>query len=212
MLFAQQSGQPGTSQSGQTNQSSQADQSGQSGNRADQSNQSGTSAKQSGHAGHETAGSAGGASTLNKQDHHFVMEAARGGLMEVQVSQMAQQKATSDEIKQYARQLEQDHTKANEQLKAIAKERGVELPADLGPHQAMVSQLNGLSGAEFDRTFMKMQVNHHKKDVNSFRKESKNSMDSDLREFAGSTLPTLEQHLRQAQTLASQTGTRGRSK
>jgi putative membrane protein len=210
LVFAQQSGSTGNSgQSGQSGSGSTA----QSADRTSEGNRSGTSA-QAGHSGQHSAGqhSGTGAATLGRQDHHFMMEAARGGMMEVQVAQMAQQKAASDEVKQYARQLEQDHSKANEKLKAIAQERGVQLPSDLGPHQAMVSQLNNLSGEEFDRQFMKMQVQHHKKDINQFRKQTKSSMDSDLREFASSNLPTLEQHLRQAQTLASQTGTRGRKR
>ena len=165
---------------------------------------------------HHSAGSAAHSTdapaTLSKNDHTFMIEAARGGLMEVQVAQMAQQKAASDDVKQYARQLEQDHSKANEKLKAIAQERGVQLPTDLGQHQTQVQSLNALSGEEFDRQFMKMQVQHHKKDVKQFSKQSKNSIDTDLREFAAGNLPTLEQRLRQAQTLASQTGTRSRSK
>ena len=141
-----------------------------------------------------------------------MMEAAQGGMMEVHMAQMAQQKAGSDEVKQYARQLEEDHKKANEKLKAIAQERGVQLPSDMPAHDASMTKINSLSGDEFDRAFMKMQVQHHKKDVNSFRKQSRSSMDTDLREFATSTLPTLEQHLQRAQTLAQQTGARSRSK
>lgn len=166
------------------------------------------------HEGHSAAGTQSGAGspTLGKQDHMFLMEAARGGMMEVQVAQMAQQKASSDEVKEYARQLEQDHSKANDRLKAIAQERGVSLPSDMAQHQTAISSLNNLSGEQFDHAFVRMQVTHHKKDLNQFRREVKNSMDSDLREFATSNLPTLEQHLQKAQTLASQTGTRGRKK
>lgn len=159
------------------------------------------------------------AGTLGKQDHNFLMNAAKSNMMEIQVAQMAQQKAASDEVKEYARQLEQDHKKANEKLKQIAQERGVDLPSDASHDKAMhekkadtkaMSQLQNLSGEQFDRAFMRMQVQHHKKDINSFRKYSKNSMDTDLRQFATATLPTLEQHLQQAQSLANQTGTRGR--
>jgi putative membrane protein len=151
------------------------------------------------------------ASTVSPKDHKFMVEAARGGKAEVELAQMAQQKASSDAVKQYARQLEQDHTEANKKLKAIAQERGVQLPDDLGQHQKTLDMLNSKSGEEFDRAFMKSQVQHHKKDINQFRKASKNVLDSDLREFATSTLPTLEQHLRQAETVTSQTGTRART-
>jgi putative membrane protein len=152
-----------------------------------------------------------GASMLNPKDEKFMMDAARGGMAEVRLAQIAQQKASSAEVKQYAQQLEQDHTKANEQLKTIAQERGVQLPTDLGPHQKTVDMLNNLSGEAFDRAYMKAQVKDHKKDIGEFRKASQNSMDSDLKTFASSTLPTLESHLSKAQTLTSQTGTRSRT-
>jgi len=148
---------------------------------------------------------------VGKQDQTFMMEAARGGLMEVQVAQLAQQKAQSDEIKEYARKLEQDHTKANEQLKQIAQERNVQLPTDLGSHAAQLSKFQSLSGEQFDREWIRMQVQHHKKDVSDFRKEANRGMDSDVKNFASTNLPVLEQHLSEAQRLQSSTGTRSRS-
>ena len=173
---------------------------------------SGSGAQATGsHQGHGSAGSAAGAATVGKQDHTFMMEAARGGMMEVQVAQLAQQKAQSDEIKEYARKLEQDHSKANDQLKQIAQERNVQLPTDLGPHAAQLSKFQNLSGDQFDREWIRMQVQHHRKDVSNFRKQANRGMDSDLKNFASSTLPVLEQHLSEAQRLQSSTGTRSRS-
>jgi putative membrane protein len=169
-----------------------------------QTNQTATAASGQGHDQH-------GSAMLGSWDSKFLMETARGGMAEVRLAQLAQQKASSEEVKQFARQLEQDHTKANEQLKAIAQERGVQLPTDLGQHQKIVDMLNNQSGEAFDREFMKAQVKHHKKDISEFRKATNKSMDSDLRNFASSTLPTLESHLSKAQTIASQTGTRART-
>jgi putative membrane protein len=157
------------------------------------------------HSGH-MAGAAGTGeqSMVSKQDHEFMTKAAMGGMAEVQLAQMAQQKAASQEVKDYARKLEQDHTKANEKLKAIAQERQVSLPSDIGPeHQQMVSKLNNLSGAEFDRAYIKMMVSDHKKDVKEFEREANRSMDTDLKEFASSTAPTLREHLTAAQQLQS---------
>lgn len=149
-------------------------------------------------------------STVGKSDHMFMTKTAQSGMMEVQAAEMAMQKAQSEEVKQYARKLKDDHTAANEKLMAIAKERGVQLPADMGPHQAMMSRMNNFSGADFDRAFMRAQVEHHKKDIKEFQKEANRGMDSDLKAFASSTLPTLEEHLRMAQNLANSTGTGAR--
>jgi putative membrane protein len=137
-----------------------------------------------------------------------MMEAAQGGMMEVRLAQMAQQKAASEEVKQYAQKLEQDHTKANEKLKKIAEERQVSLPTDLGKHQQEMAKFENLSGEAFDRAYIQMQVRDHKKDISAFRKQADRGMDTDLKEFASATLPELEQHLQQAQQL--QTSTRSR--
>lgn len=168
--------------------------------------------KGTGHEGHMSgAAGTGEESMVGKQDREFMMHAAMGGMTEVQLAQMAQQKAESQEVKDYARKLEQDHTQANEKLKAIAQERQVSLPTDIGAeHQQMVTKLNGLSGAEFDKAYVKMMVSDHKKDVKEFEKVANRSMDSDLKNFASATAPTLKEHLTAAQQLQSGS-TRSRS-
>jgi putative membrane protein len=202
-----------TGTSGSTGQSTQTDQSGRSGHagQSGSTGQSATTAGQQGSSGQgHVAGAAGSGdqSMIGPSDRNFMMKAAQGGMMEVRLAQMAQQKAASDEVKQYAQRLEQDHTKANEKLKQIAQERQVSLPTDLGPHQKDVSKLQNLSGEAFDRAYIQMQIKDHKKDISEFRKQSNRGMDTDLKEFASAQLPTLEQHLQQAQQL--QTSTRSR--
>jgi len=184
-----------------------------SGDRSRQSDQASTrKASQTSTAttGH-TAGAAGNADALmvGKMDHEFMTKAAMGGMMEVQAAQMAQQKASSQEVRDYARKLEQDHSLANDKLKAIAKERQVSLPTDVGAeHKAMIGRLNALSGAEFDKAYMKAMVADHRKDIREFEKASNRSMDSDLKNFASSTLPTLKEHLQQAGQLNGSTRSR----
>jgi len=168
----------------------------------------------SGHQGH-VAGAAGNSSSdaaqsmVGKSDQAFMTEAAMGGLAEVQLAQMAQQKASSQEVKDYARRLEQDHTKANDQLKSIAQQRQVSLPSDIGAkHQQMVSKLNSMSGPEFDQAYMKMMVQDHRKDIKAFEHESNRGMDTDLKNFASTTLPTLREHLTMAEQLNNSTRSR----
>jgi putative membrane protein len=138
-------------------------------------------------------------------------KAAQGGMMEIQLAKMAQEKAASDEVKEYAKKIEQDHKKASEQLKEIASERGINLPEDLGKHAKDVEKMSKLSGEEFDRAYIRSQVKDHKKDINLFQKQANRGMDSSVKEFAGNTVPVLQEHLRMAEQLQSSVGTRSRS-
>jgi putative membrane protein len=157
-------------------------------------------------------GAGSGMGSLASSEKQFMMKAAEGGAMEVKVAQMAQQKASSSEVKEYARQLEQDHQKANNQLRAIAKQKNVDLPEHTGDVTGSgMSQLQNLSGSQFDQAFMRMQVQHHKKDISEFQKQAKSGKDTDLKRFAQQTLPTLQQHLDQAQRISAGTGGRGAS-
>ena len=159
-------------------------------------------------ADHGMSSNQGAGLMVGKPDEQFLINAAQGGMMEVEVARLAQEKASSNEIKEFARKLEQDHTKANDQLKHLAAQKNVQLPADMGAHKAMVDKLRNLSGDQFDKAFLKMQTKDHKKDVSEFQKEGERAMDSDVKTFASSTLPTLQEHLRQSQEL--QGSTRGR--
>jgi len=174
--------------------------------------QSGTAAGHSQHgshaADHGMSSNKGAGLMVGQADQQFMIKAAQGGLMEVEAARLAQEKATSNEIKEFARKLEQDHTKANEDLKKLAAQKNVDLPTDMGEHKAMLEKVRNLSGDQFDKQWMKMQVSHHKKDVNNFQKETTRAMDSDVRNFASTTLPTLQGHLQQAQQLEG--STRGR--
>lgn len=142
-------------------------------------------------------------------DQNFIIKTAQSELMEVEAARLAQEKGSSNEIKEYARKLEQDHTKSSNELKELAAQKNVDLPTDAGKHAAMLEKIRNLSGDKFDKEFMKMQVKHHKNDVNAFQKQTTQSMDSDVKAFATATLPTLQGHLQQAEQL--QASTRGRS-
>src|SRR5687768_16306683 len=132
---------------------------------------------------------------VGQTDLKFMNEAAQSGLMEVQAATIAQQKAQNDEVKKFAQQLLDDHNKANQELQALAKQKNVNLPTDMGPkHQQHISRLQNLSEAQFDRAWMKMQADHHKKDVREFQRHVNRSMDSHVKAFAEKNLPTLQQH------------------
>ncbi|MBC7927837.1 MAG: DUF4142 domain-containing protein [Bryobacteraceae bacterium] len=204
---------PGTTQDNTRSRTGNMDQSGSAtGDRSMDKKPTDHSGHMSGAAGHSGAGGrmdGTGSSMVGKSDSSFMMKAAMGGMAEVQMAQMAQQKASSQEVKDYARKLEQHHTEANDKLKAIAQERQVPLPTDIGSEYKMIAgKLQNLSGSEFDRAYIKAMVADHRKDVREFEKQSARGMDSDLKSFASSALPTLKEHLQSAEQLSTSSRSR----
>ena len=141
--------------------------------------------------------------TLPSSDRTFIKKAAEGGLAEVQLGQLAAEKASSPEVKQFGQRMVHDHTKANEQLKQVASQKGVDVPEKLNAKDAATkARLEKLSGKAFDRAYMRDMLMDHTKDVSEFRMESKNAKDPDVKNFASQTLPTLEDHLKEAKKIA----------
>lgn len=150
-----------------------------------------------------TSGAKAPATAASKKanpDHSFVEKAAMGGMAEVELGNLAQQKASSEEVKQFASRMVQDHGKANDELKQIASAKSIQLPTALDKkHRADIDRLGKMSGAQFDRAYMSHMVDDHKKDIADFKKEASGGKDSELKAFASKTLPTLEEHLQLAQ-------------
>jgi putative membrane protein len=134
-------------------------------------------------------------------DKEFVHKAAIGGMAEVERGKLAQQKAASEQVKQFGSRMVDDHSKANDELKQVATSKGLTLPTDLdAKHKSKMAKLEKLSGAQFDRAYMDEMVDDHKKDVAEFEKQSKSGHDADIKGFASKTLPTLQEHLKLAQS------------
>jgi len=135
-------------------------------------------------------------------DRKFIEEAVEGGLAEVELGRLAQQKSQSTQVKEFGSRMVQDHAKANDELKEIAESKGVQVPgAPDKSHQKDMEKLSKLSGAEFDREYAAHMLSDHRKDVSEFKKAADKSKDGDLKAFAGKTLPTLQEHLTMAQNL-----------
>jgi Predicted outer membrane protein len=138
-------------------------------------------------------------SSLPRGDVKFLQKAAADGMAEVELGQLAQKKAMRDEVKEFATRMVTDHSKANEDLKAVAAANGVDLPA--GPDkkdQKKMAKLDKLSGGDFERAYMHEMVTDHRKDVDEFREHAKSRKDTEAKAFAARTLPTLESHLQAA--------------
>lgn len=136
-----------------------------------------------------------------RSDHKFLEEAYMGSMAEVRLGKLAQQKASSSEVKDFGTRMVDDHSRAIEQLSKIAKDDGVQLPAQLDrKHQKSYDRLSKLSGAEFDREYMKEMTSAHKKTISEYEKEAKSAKDQQLQQHAQQTLPTLREHSEMATT------------
>lgn len=150
----------------------------------------------------------GQSASLNSSDRSFVLEAASAGMFEVQSSKDVLNSAPDDsQIKDIAQMMIDDHTKANDELAAIAARKGVKLPSALMPkHQAMLDRAKGTTGTMSADQYRNMQIEAHKQAITLFENAAANCTDSDIRGFAANTLPTLRMHLSHLQSGTSGVG------
>lgn len=140
--------------------------------------------------------------SVSPSDQKFAEKAAQGGKAEVELGQLAVQKASDDKVKQFGQKMVDDHAKANQQLQQVAEQEHVTLPSTMDPEAQQEQQrLSKLSGEEFDKAYMRYQVKDHQKDVAEFQKEATAGKDSGIKNFAQSALPTLKEHLKLAEQL-----------
>jgi putative membrane protein len=142
------------------------------------------------------------ASTTPEDDSEFLVEAASGGMMEVQAGELASTKAQHPRVKAFGAMMVRDHSKANEELKALAGSKNITIPTTPGEeHQKHVNELNQKSGKDFDDAYMSMMVDDHQEDVDKFEKASNNAKDAAVKAFAAKTLPVLRMHLDSAKAV-----------
>jgi putative membrane protein len=140
-------------------------------------------------------------------DKTFGTKAAEGGLAEVELGRLATQKASNDDVKKFGQMMVDDHTKANDQLKPLLQQKSMTAPETLeGKDKAVYDRLSKLSGDAFDRAYMRHMVEDHEKDVKLFKREAASGSDQELKQFASSTLPTLEKHLQDARQIHERMG------
>lgn len=132
---------------------------------------------------------------LSPADYKFVCEAAHGGQMEVVLGQLAMQKAANPAVRDFGQRMVTDHQKANDELTKLVAQKGASLPDSSKKEEVMKARFNKLSGADFDKAYMKDMVADHKKDVKEFQKEGEKAQDADLKSWVTKTLPTLQTHL-----------------
>lgn len=144
---------------------------------------------------------------MSSTDTMFAIAAAQGGVAEVRLGELALSKAGSHLVKAFGQRMVDDHSKANDRLKELAQKQNMTLPATMSSKdQALYEKLQKLSGADFDKLYMKSMVKDHEQDTKEFKKEARNGKDPELKNFAAQTLPVLESHLSDARSTVSQLG------
>ncbi|MDQ1151286.1 DUF4142 domain-containing protein [Sphingobacterium zeae] len=138
---------------------------------------------------------------VSEDDAKFVTEAANGGMTEVELGKLAQQKGQHADVKAFGEMMVKDHSKANDEIATLAQSKNITLPATLGAEeQNLKDELSKKSPSDFDKSYIEAMVNDHEKDVKLFENASKNLKDADLKMFVDKTLPTLRSHLEHAKS------------
>lgn len=143
-------------------------------------------------------------SQLSRADEGFISQAAQNGHAEVEASKMALEKASDPKVKEFAKHMVEDHTKANEELRSLASSKGVELPDGPSLLQKGKSKLmlSTADGEDFDRRYMdSMGITAHEDTIELFEKAVKEAEDAEVKAFAQKTLPKLQEHLKMAQEI-----------
>jgi putative membrane protein len=188
-----------------------------------------------GTSGQATAGRAGQQAPGTSGDaRQFVSQAAEAGRAEVELGQLAAERAQSNDVKQFAQMMIRDHSKANDEMKQRVAGHDVKMPAQLSEkHQMLMTRLRTLRGAEFDREYMAAMVEGHQEAVNLLEGRARNTqprapssqgqsprsetgapgatgtggtaqLDTAVDQWAAKNLPVVQQHLKQAQQIHSQ--------
>ncbi len=133
---------------------------------------------------------------VDKKASDFLTKAASGGILEVQLGQMAQQNGIDPRVKDFGLMMIRDHTKGNDELKALAAQKGITVPQTLSDdHQKHLDELGKQEGKDFDKAYIDMMQSDHKGDIEEYTDASEKIDDADIKGFAKKTIPMLQMHL-----------------
>lgn len=137
-------------------------------------------------------------------DSDFYKNAAEGGIAEVQLGNLAQEKSANPSVKGFGAMMVSDHTAAEQKLQAIAASKNIKLPTSSSVGQtATKAKLEVLSGDSFDKSYITDMIKDHQDDIAMFKKEAALGQDPDAKAYAIATLPTLEKHLKKIESIAA---------
>ncbi len=131
----------------------------------------------------------------------FMKKAASAGTMEVELGNLAREKAASARVKSFGEMMVRDHTTANKALLQLGTQKAVQINVAMRPeHLQMVNDMKKLSGSAFDRKYIDMMVEDHTRDIREFEGAASNR-DPDVNQFATKTVPVLRKHLDSAKAI-----------
>lgn len=138
-----------------------------------------------------------------EDDAQFAVDAAEGGMLEIQAAELAAINSSSKEVKDLSRIIQSDHTKANEELTAMAGQKHITLPDDLGNEaQGKLNELAKLRGNDFDKAYCDLMIKDHKRAIDNFKEEAQEGSDDEIKVWATGKVSTLEHHLSLVQNMA----------
>lgn len=133
---------------------------------------------------------------VEKGDAAFIVDAANGGMTEINLGKLAQQKGISKQVKNFGAMMVKDHSKINNMIRAIAVTKNISIPKAPGAkEQKIISKLTGKSGKDFDKAYIDDMIEDHQDDIKAFQTAAKKCLDPDVKSFAAKTIPILQEHL-----------------
>ncbi|HVP78330.1 MAG TPA: DUF4142 domain-containing protein [Thermodesulfobacteriota bacterium] len=136
-------------------------------------------------------------------DREFMMSAARDGIFHVEAGKLAVQRGSSEGVKKFGQHAIEHHTQINDELTQLASKKGVTLPKKMGKkEQEALDKIAKLSGPDFDKAYLEMEIKDHSKDLSAFRKEAKDGKDPDVKAWATKAVAAIEEHLKMARDLS----------
>ena len=140
--------------------------------------------------------------TKVEEDAEFMVEAASGGMLEVNLGEVVAKNAMSAKVKEFGAMMVADHTKANVELKALAAAKNISLPAaPSDKHQEKIADITKEKGMEFDKDYIDFMIDDHEKDIKLFEEEAEDGKDAEIKAFAADKIPTLKHHLEMAKEI-----------
>jgi putative membrane protein len=139
-------------------------------------------------------------------DAKRVKDLAQANMAEIEAGKLAAQKAQSAEVKKFAQQMVDDHSKQLAEIKKLAQAKGIELPTTPdAKHQGALKKLQGASGEDFDKAYMREQVKDHRAALKLVQRTAKNARDAELKSSAQKAAPEIQEHLKMAQQISGAT-------
>jgi putative membrane protein len=140
---------------------------------------------------------ANAAVTVSTTDQDFILAAAQGGMTEVKLGELASTNGKRNDVKEFGQMMVKDHTAINDDLKALAAQKGVILPDSLdAKHQGMVDKMTALTGSGFDDAYIADMIKGHKADAKAFKGESAATQDTEIKSFLDKSIPVVDEHLK----------------